>query len=30
MDSVLKSFERSLHMLNPRLERLQPVLPTDV
>jgi hypothetical protein len=30
MDDILQSFERWLQMLDPRLERLQPVLPIDL
>jgi len=30
MDGILQSFERCLQMLDPRLERLQPVLPIDL
>ncbi len=30
MDGILKSFEHCLQMLDPRLERLQPVLPIDL
>jgi len=30
MDGVLESFVRCLQMLNPRLERLQPPLPTGI
>src|SRR5918998_2234844 len=30
IDGILKSLERRLEVLDPRLERLQPLLPTDV